>query len=157
MNLPRAAPLLSWFIERVSNRSGLGSGHKAQNMNFLCVHTSLHLEHSKFDLQVNSGSGWLSGAKCCWKQALLLYLHWVNQRMLIFTDCTFNDWFKLTGIKRQLGQASKEDLESEHPASCCPLNNQMHLWAIASSLRKKGQFLCEHFRKWVLHFHYCYS
>lgn len=140
MNLPRSAPLLSWFIEHVSNRSGLGTGCEVQNLNFLCVCTPLCLQHSKFHLQVSSGFGWLSGAKGCWKQAPLLYLDGVNQRTLIFTDCLLSSWFNLIGVKRQLGQASREELESKHPPSCCPLNNRMHLWATASSFRQKDQY-----------------
>lgn len=45
VNLSPSAPLLSWFIEGVNNRSGLGTGCKAQTLNFQCFCTPLCLQH----------------------------------------------------------------------------------------------------------------
>lgn len=44
VNLSQSAPLLSWFIEGVNNRNGLGTSCKAQNLNFLCSCTPLCLQ-----------------------------------------------------------------------------------------------------------------
>lgn len=116
VNLSQSAPLLSWFIEGVNNRGRLGIFCKAQNLKFLWFYTPLCLQ------SFISSSGELRfllafRAKGCWKGAPLLHLHGVAQRMLIFTDWTLNCWVKLTGVKRQLGQAGREELELEHPAA----------------------------------------